>query len=74
MMQKRFHIISQPNCPWCDKAKALLTARGLDYSEEVLTTPEQKVAFKAQGHTTVPQVWEYLRHIGGYTQLAAELG
>lgn len=74
MMQKRFHIISQPNCPWCDKAKALLTARGLYYVEEVLLDPEQKAAFKAQGHTTVPQIYQGDRHIGGYTELDAELG
>ena len=73
-LQPEYHIISQPNCIWCDRAKALLTERGLTYSEDALTTPEHKAAFKARGHTTVPQIYQGDRHIGGYTELAHELG
>jgi glutaredoxin len=68
-----FHIISQPNCVWCDRAKALLTERGFSYTEDVLDTHEKKAVFKARGFTTVPQISQGTRHIGGYTELAKEL-
>lgn len=68
-----YRIITQPGCIWCDRAKALLTFMGQEFAEEPLT-PETKPAFKAAGYTTVPQIWHGDRHIGGYTELAAELG
>lgn len=70
----QYRIISQPGCKYCRMAKELLAARGSTYTEELLLHPEQKAAFKAQGFTTVPQIWHGDRHIGGYTELAAELG
>lgn len=67
-------IISQPVCRFCDKAKALLSERGHPYTESVLITPEQKTAFKARGFTTVPQIWQGDRHVGGWNELAQEFG
>lgn len=65
-----FYIVTQPNCPFCDKAKALLEDKGhdpklYDLSEELFF----RMIFKEMGIKTVPQVWEDGIYIGGYTEL-----
>jgi len=62
----KFKIISQVGCGWCEKAKALITALGYDYEEDLLDTQEKKDAFKAQGFTTVPQIYRGNLLMGGY--------
>ena len=58
-------------CGYCDRAKALLRARGLDFEEIAL---DGDPAFRAKllemtGHWTVPQIFIDDRPIGGYTEL-----
>lgn len=67
-------IISQPSCRYCVRAKELLTNLGKEFCEETLLTKDQKDAFKANGHRTVPQIWEGERYVGGWTELAGEFG
>lgn len=74
-----FVIISKPNCPWCDKAKKLLTDEGLKF-HEVATTEHRMLrpVMIAGGLTTVPQVFMMAEHgnyehIGGYTELEKHL-
>jgi glutaredoxin 3 len=62
-------ITSTLDCPYCEKAEALLSYLGVRYSKTVLNTTAKKDAFKASGFTTVPQIWFGDRHIGGYTEL-----
>lgn len=64
-----FMVITKPGCPFCDKAKALLSQKGLDYSEDVRDTPEAIETFKAKGYRTFPQVFEDARLIGGFDDL-----
>lgn len=58
-------------CPFCVRAKALLTARGIDFEDiSVDGQPglRQKMAAKA-GRTSVPQIWIGEYHVGGCDEL-----
>lgn len=70
-MTQGFYIISQDRCGACIEAKFMLDYRNLPYIEHKLETAEQKADFKAQGFTTVPQIWLDGEHIGGRDQLKA---
>lgn len=64
-----FKMISQDNCSFCERAKALLHSLDLPFTEIKLDTDSKKKAFANAGFTTVPQIYhgEYL--IGGFTDL-----
>ncbi len=65
-------IITKPGCPFCAKAKALLTEKGFDYEEIVLGQNASLTSLKAiSGRETVPQVFIDGKHIGGSDDLAA---
>jgi len=49
------------NCPWCVKAKALLTAMGLEYEEVLGRHPDWP---------TAPYIVIDGKPIGGFTELA----
>jgi glutaredoxin 3 len=58
-------------CGYCNRAKALLEGRGLEYEEIAL---DDDPAFRAKlldmtGRWTVPQIFIDDRPIGGYTEL-----
>jgi glutaredoxin 3 len=60
-------------CPFCNRAKALLSKRGLSYSEVNL---DDQPGFRARlmdltGRMTVPQIVIGDRPIGGYDELSA---
>lgn len=65
-----FWIITKPDCPHCDRAKALLDKLGMAYmafshdTHPMLT----KLMLKA-GLRTVPQIWHDKDHIGGADEL-----
>ena len=76
-MRIDYVVYGSPNCGWCDKAKELLSSQGYSYNYiDIVGTPEARDLLKAEGLTTVPQIWrngkEY-RHIGGYQELLKEL-
>lgn len=61
-------------CPYCTRAKALLTSKGADFSEIDVTmdAPLRRTMIdRASGRTTVPQIFIDGRHIGGSDDLAA---
>jgi glutaredoxin 3 len=61
------------NCPFCVKAKALLTQRGLAFNVDMIDewSDDKWDAFvKKTGMKTVPQIFVDEKLIGGYTQLA----
>lgn len=64
----RYVVVSKPECPWCDKAKALLHENNIDF---INISPDQTVRefFVAQGLATVPQVYVDGKRIGGYEDL-----
>lgn len=67
-------IYTTAYCPYCNRAKALLTRRGLQYDEiDVDESPEMRAVMvaRAGGRRTVPQIFFGDRHIGGCDELQA---
>jgi glutaredoxin 3 len=65
-------IYTTASCPYCARAKALLRARGLAFSEiSVDGDPEGRAAMTARagGRRTVPQIFFGATHIGGCDDL-----
>lgn len=68
--QEPVSILTKPGCPFCAKAKALLTEKGFDFDEIVMGTDATFTSLKAiSGRETVPQVFIGGRHIGGSDDL-----
>ena len=58
-------IFTKPNCPFCIKAKAELSAAGYDYEEIVLGKDASLTSLKAiTGRDTVPQIFIGVEFIG----------
>ncbi len=73
-------VITQPNCPYCVKAKALLDERGTEYTTLVLGQDLSKIVMvdfieQKTGTTvrTVPQIILDGKYIGGHDDLVAFL-
>jgi len=65
-------ILTKPGCPFCTKAKALLTAKGYQFEELVMGKEVSFTTLKAlSGKETWPQVFIGGKHIGGSDDLAA---
>lgn len=64
-------VITKDNCPYCVKAKSLLTIKGIPYTEQKLgvdlTVDELRTLLPDA--RTVPQIWLDDLYVGGYTQL-----
>ena len=70
----KVEIYTQPWCPYCVRAKALLDRKGVAYTEIEAPhgTPERAESIRrAGGRTSVPQIFIDGRHIGGSDDLAA---
>lgn len=70
----RIEIYTTPTCPYCLAAKELLTKKGVAFDEiPVSGDPEgrRRMIERAQGRTTVPQIFIDDRHIGGCDDLYA---
>jgi glutaredoxin 3 len=68
-------VWSQPNCPACDQAKALLDARGIAYEVKTLNVDITKEEFFARlpDARSVPQIFINNEHIGGLAELTSIL-
>lgn len=68
-------MFSKPGCPYCARAKAVLKARGIAFTDisqdNKITT---SVLRAVSGGTTWPQVFEGGRLIGGAEEVAAHFG
>lgn len=69
---KHFVIVTSKTCPWCDKAKALLTKEGHTFKE--IDVASVKEFLLANNLTTIPQVYLNGSRIGGYEDTAGFLG
>ena len=66
-------IYTSPFCGYCHRAKALLSKKGIAYTEiDVLSTPgaRQEMERRSGGGRTVPQVFIDGRAVGGSDRLA----
>ncbi|WP_428374917.1 glutaredoxin 3 [Lichenicoccus sp.] len=70
----QIEIYTQPYCPFCARAVALLQAKGVEFQqiEAPHGTPQRQLsAERAGGRTSVPQIFIDGRHIGGCDDLVA---
>ncbi len=61
-------------CPFCIRAKALLDKKGVEYTEYGIDGDEvarEKMAQRANGKTSLPQIFIDDRHIGGCDDIYA---
>jgi GrxC family glutaredoxin len=68
----RIEIYSTDNCPWCNRAKSLLRARGLDFEEIDISADAARAVEMTErsGQRTVPQLCIEDVHIGGFDELS----
>lgn len=67
-------IYTKAWCPYCVRAKQLLASKGVEPTEFDITLDGGKRAEmiqRAQGRSTVPQIFINGRHVGGSDDLAA---
>lgn len=70
----KVEIYTKFGCPYCTRAKRLLTDKGAAFEEHDITLggPQRgEMIDRAGGRTTVPQIFIDGRHIGGSDDLAA---
>jgi glutaredoxin 3 len=69
----RVEIYTKFGCPYCARAKSLLGGKGAEYEEyEINSVPgkREEMLGRANGRTTVPQVFIDGQHVGGSDDLA----
>jgi glutaredoxin 3 len=67
-------IFTTEYCPYCVRAKRLLTQKGVAYEEIDVGNDDalrEKMVVDAGGRRTVPQIFIDGKPIGGYEELAA---
>ena len=67
-------IYSSDYCPYCQRAKALLQARGVTHYEEIVVDGQPDVRAhmtSLTGRTSVPQIFIGGSHVGGCDDLHA---
>jgi glutaredoxin 3 len=65
-------IYTKVTCPYCVRAKRLLDMKKIDYREIAVDrggAPKEEMVQRANGRSTVPQVFIDGRHIGGCDDL-----
>lgn len=70
----KVEIYSKDYCPHCDKAKALLKRKGVDYVEYDIThdvEKQQEMFSRSAGRRTVPQIFVNDQGLGGCDDLYA---
>lgn len=67
-------IYTKDYCPYCHRAKALLESKGAQFTEfDIAQQPElrDEMIKKANGGTTVPQIFINDTHVGGCDDMMA---
>ena len=70
----KVEIYTKVFCPYCSRALALLRSKGVEIEETDITMDRHKrdeMIQRADGRTTVPQIFIDGRHVGGSDDLAA---
>lgn len=71
---KPIKIYTKSYCPYCHSAKELLRRKGWTFTEIDVTTDregQQEMTRRANGRTTVPQIFIGDTHVGGCDDLYA---
>ena len=69
---KTVTIYTKPFCGYCHAAKRLLTHKGVNFNEiDISGDPElrREMIQKANGRSTVPQIWIGETHVGGFDEI-----
>ena len=68
-------VWSKNNCPYCDQAKALLSARGIEFEERKIGNgfSKEDLLEAVPGARTVPQIFLDEELVGGFTELKQRL-
>lgn len=66
-------IYTLDDCPYCSKAKKLITSKGFSYRELNISNDEslEKEMKEKSGRSTLPQIFIDGRHIGGYDDISS---
>ena len=67
-------IYTKPFCGFCHAAKRLLAYKGVDFTEiDISGNPQlrREMIQKANGRSTVPQIWIGDTHVGGFDDIDA---
>lgn len=67
-------VFSSRFCPYCQRARLLLDHKQVDYEEILIDQqPERRPEMiqRANGRTSVPQIFIGDHHVGGYDDMAA---
>ena len=73
-MAAQVEIYTWRTCPFCIRAKSLLNNKGVEFTEYVIDGDEDardKMAKRANGRRSVPQVFINDQHIGGCDDIHA---
>ena len=71
---KKITIYTGPVCNYCDAAKRLLKRNNVSFSEINIAEVDgalDEMLKKANGKTTIPQIFFDDQHIGGYEEIRA---
>lgn len=70
----KVEVYTADYCPYCTKAKTLLSAKGVEFTEIDLSGDDEarlKLVERANGMRTIPQIFINGQHIGGFSDLDA---
>jgi glutaredoxin 3 len=70
----KIQVYTKPFCPYCYRALSLLDSKGATVEEKDISlssSDRAEMLSRANGRTTVPQIFIGDRHIGGSDDLAA---
>ena len=72
-MSEKVFIYSTRFCPFCLRAKSLLTSKGVEYTDIAVERDmeKRKEMMKKSKQFTVPQIWIGDKHVGGCDELYA---
>ncbi|MEM7761487.1 MAG: glutaredoxin 3 [Cyanobacteria bacterium P01_G01_bin.67] len=73
-MAAKVEIYTWSRCPFCIRAKGLLDHKGVDYTEYCIDGDEDardEMTERAQGKSSLPQIFIDDRHIGGCDDIYA---
>lgn len=73
-MTAKVEIYTWSSCPFCIRAKGLLTKKGVDFTEYCIDGDEEardKMAKRSHGRRSLPQIFIDDKHIGGCDDLSA---